>query len=80
MTKPVHKLASLLENIQHMKDARLRFSSNGVPHLVLGDYSVCYFGKHKSYRVFYPWPGFYKGQTKTDFKTETEVTDYFKDK
>jgi len=36
-----------------------RWSKRGVPHIIvttsIGDYSVCYFGKYKSYRVFYPY-------------------------
>lgn len=37
---------------------RKRVSARGVPHLVVNEcVSVCWFGRAKAFRVFWPYPG-----------------------
>lgn len=75
MSKPEQRLAGL---VPHLPGAILRTSQRGVPHIVYGEYSICFFGKSNSYRVFHPWPSFFKPQAKRDFKSHTEVIGYLK--
>lgn len=59
-------------------DVEFRWSRRGVPHIIVamsnGDYSVCYFGKYRSYRVFFPYPG--EAQFKWDTKDPASVIKY----
>ena len=63
--------------------ATYRLSNNGVPMAVvdvpgeLYRYSLCYFGKTKKWRVFYPYAVFGAAQTKTDFFTEQDLIAFF---
>ena len=58
---------------------RHRWSRNDVPHVVLQFrskmYSVCYFGRSKTYRVFWPY-GTYGEQNHRNFCTVQEVVDF----
>ncbi len=60
---------------------KARLSRRKVPHLVVWAdeeiYSVCFFGKTKTWRIFYPWPSYGKTQTKMDFPTFGHVIEYF---
>lgn len=63
------------------KDIAFRWSHGGVPHLLveLGRgivYSLCYFGKHKSWRVFYPYMS--GNQRKQDFGSEEEMVKFLR--
>ena len=49
-----------LEPLLEAKNLRVRqrVSQRGVPHLVVNEcVSVCWFGRAKAYRVFWPFPG-----------------------
>lgn len=63
------------------QDMAFRFSFNGVPHLLAEVnnivYSICYFGNHKSWRVFYPYQS-KVAQNKQDFCTIYDVAEFFK--
>lgn len=56
----------------------VRTSARGVPHVVVSHknkgYSICYFKKSDIFRVFFPYPN--EIQTKTDFKTSSEVVEF----
>ena len=62
-----------------------RVSNKGVPHIIVRciaierSYSVAYFGKSKTWRVFFPYMEFDVKQTKWDFKTEDEVLKFFEE-
>lgn len=79
----MNKINDMIENKPYRMLARLgfgqpRISARNVPHLVLGKYSVCYFGKTKKFRVFYGYGDFSKPQTKIDFKFGHDVIAYLK--
>ena len=63
------------------REVAFRWSYKGVPHLLveLGKgvvYSLCYFGKHKSWRVFYPYGD--GNQQKQDFNSVEEMVKFLK--
>jgi hypothetical protein len=69
--------------IPNIDNAILRTSKAGVPHLVVGTdhemkYSIVWFEKTKTIRVFYPYPSKEVQQTRKDFKTTDEVIKFFK--
>ncbi len=67
----------------------LRFVSNyresrrGVPHIVVitgyETFSVCYFGKTQTYRVFWPYPSWGRRTNKSDFKDLEGVKKYIQE-
>ncbi len=64
------------------KDTAFRWSYNGVPHMLveLGRgivYSLCYFKKHKNWRVFFPY-GVGNPQQKQDFNSVEEMIKFLK--
>jgi hypothetical protein len=71
---PARRLKPLVEKLP---GSILRESMRGVPHIVYGEYSIAFFGKANSYRIFYPWPSF-RGQQKWDFKSHGEVVNFLK--
>jgi hypothetical protein len=76
--KMLHEVILLFDNIHGI----YRRSVRDVPHLVVEElWSVCYFGKNKFYRVFYPYGRngcFYPyPQVKKNFQTAKEVAEYF---
>ena len=63
------------------KNTAFRWSFNGVPHLLveLGRntvYSLCYFKKRKSWRVFYPYGT--GNQTRVDFQSTEDLIKFLK--
>jgi len=58
-----------------------RWSRSNVPHVVLQfhsqTYSVCYFGRDKFYRIFFPYGG-HCAQEHYDCKTPQEVVDFIR--
>ncbi len=65
------------------KDTFFRWSCNGVPHLLveLGRgviYSLCYFEKSKSWRVFFPYARYDNPQTKRDFQSVDDMLKFLK--
>lgn len=63
------------------KDIAFRWSFNGVPHMLveLGRgivYSLCYFKKHKSWRVFFPYGT--GDQRKQDFSSMEDMMKFLK--
>ena len=58
-----------------------RVSKRGVPHVVITKdsvtYSVCWFGKGRFWRIFYPYPSWGRDQNKLDIQTDEEVLTYF---
>lgn len=79
-----YEITEMIVRLAEKIDGVPLISSRGVPHIVATvkkiDYSVCYFGNHKSFRVFYPYMEFDKPQDKQDFKTEYEVVEFFKER
>jgi hypothetical protein len=75
-TKAIQNLKQLEKEI---KGSKIRVSSNGVPHLLFTaksiTYSVAYFGKSDTYRLFYPYPA--NIQTRLDFRFRTEIVSFF---
>ena len=73
------KSCKLLDGLASRIGGFVRWSKGGVPHIVVdvsaSTYSVCYFGKDKFYRVFYPFPG--EVQLRLDFFTSGGVVKYF---
>lgn len=66
----------LLNKIKERTGGELKISMSGVPHLVIGTYSVCYFGKKKSFRIFsgYRTP---QNRAMIDFRDWTHVANWF---
>ncbi len=70
----------LIEGIKPIaEDYYFRWSFKGVPHLLVTlknqvTYSLCYFGKSKSWKVFYPYQD--KDQQKVNFRTREEMLEY----
>jgi hypothetical protein len=64
------------------QESELRTSEAGVPHLVVSvgvtSYSVCYFGRTKSFRIFYPYPCIKQRQCVANPKTYNDVLLFFK--
>lgn len=60
------------------QDIAFRFSYKGTPHLLTEVnnvvYSVCYFGGHDSWRVFYPYQ--HPEQGSRDFSSIPEVAEF----
>lgn len=58
-----------------------RISRLGVPHLVVTTkkkrYSICYFRKTRTFRIFFPYPSLINRQTKIDFYLASDVINYF---
>lgn len=57
-----------------------RTSARGVPHVVVSTgyetFSVCYFGKTRTYRVFWPYPSWGRRTNKADFEDLEGVKKY----
>ena len=55
-----------------------RVSDRGVPHVVIGigdtKYSICYFVKSETFRIFFPYPA--TEQTKRNFKTLEDLSTF----
>jgi len=75
------KVQKKLEEYYH-QESELRKSEAGVPHLVVSvgatSYSVCYFGRTKSFRIFYPYPCIKQRQCVANPKTYNDVLLFFK--
>lgn len=65
----------------YVTKAYIRESKKGVPHVVIGtndnSFSVTYFLKTRTFRVFHPYPSFDREQTKRDFKQPREIAALF---
>lgn len=76
--KPLQSVMELLEKL-NCEFLTPRWSHSDVPHIVLQfrtqTYSVCYFGRDKVYRVFFPYGGSCT-QRHYDCKTPQEVVDF----
>ncbi len=63
-------------------DVRFRWSRRGVPHIIVtmsnGNYGVCYFKRHNSYRVFFPYLSHGQEQVKWDSREADKVAEYIK--
>ena len=68
----IDKPKRVLQQIQKYIGGDLKISKRGVPHLVLGTFSICYFGKRKYIRVFSDYCSAENGKYK-DFKTYPEL-------
>lgn len=68
------KPMEVLKKIQQYLAGELKISKRGVPYLVLGNYSICYFGRYKFLRVFELNP---INKKYKDFKTYPELIRYF---
>lgn len=79
-----HEIAELISNLACKIDGVPLIFGKGVPHIVVNigsmDYSVCYFAKHNSFRIFWPYMQFDKPQDKQDFQTEQGVIEFFKER
>lgn len=77
------RYSNLIEQVKPIAtDYFFRWSFRDVPHLLLElsnkiTYSICYFGKSKTWRIFYPYLG--SNQQKKDFSSEEEVLKFLKD-
>lgn len=62
----------VMEIVNSIPDGRFYESHKGVPLAIVGDKSVCWFGKQNMYRVFHGWmqPG---KQLRFDFTSLDEV-------
>lgn len=82
-TNVIDRLAPLVESSIGGGSCIIRKSTNGVPHAVYKvrgtQYSVCWFGGLRLYRVFYPYAKWGATQTRIDFKTLDEVEKFFDD-
>jgi len=82
--KPSHipnHLRELAGKLQpYAYSCRSRISARGVPHLIVVTdrltYSICFFERSKTWRLFYPYPS--STQTKINFKSEDLIVRYFK--
>jgi len=52
----------------------LRISRRGVPHIVVSDHSVCWMGRNRVYRVFYPYGA--DPQSRKDFVDVAGVQEF----
>jgi hypothetical protein len=77
------KINKALKQLNWLEDrigGCLRISNASVPHLLLLKnnivYSICYFGKGRKFRIFYPYRS--DEQKKLDLKLREDVVKYFK--
>ncbi len=79
-SKPENILTKLKEILP--LESTLRTSMRGVPHLLVTlnkiIYSVCYFGKNRQFKVFYPYPS--DKQQRACCPTSNDVLRFFKSK
>lgn len=81
MSSPRHNLKNvqMILNMKYGAKTYLRTSNQNVPHLLVShkdgdkewEISICYFGKSKIYRVFYPY--LYNPQTKENFENTKDL-------
>ncbi len=80
MNKPETMLNELKEVL--LLKSTLRTSMRGVPHLLVTlnetIYSVCYFGKSRQFKIFYPYPS--NNQQRAYCPTSNDVLRFFKSK
>lgn len=79
--KNLKDLTSRLE--PYVLNTHLRWSIKGVPHLVVTEHSltcssVCFFGRHRTWRVFRPYPG--EAQTRDNFSTIEDVVNHYRER
>lgn len=79
----IKKLAAAMEVVEALElvqSGKVRVSSSGTPHLVGSEngtsFSVGYFRRSDSYRVFFPYPA--SNQMRIDFKSPEEVSRFLK--
>jgi len=65
-------------------ESSLILSQKGTPHLVVDlygtKYSVCYFGRDRKFRVFWPYPSYGYIQDRCDIKIYKGVIQFFNGK
>jgi hypothetical protein len=76
MPKPLYPAAKALKAAGF--DLLFRWSRNHVPHLVVmadENFSVCWFGKGRFFRVFFPYPSPSMGPERFDLLTPEAVVE-----
>lgn len=76
-------LTDLEEKLKpYVLGSQTRFSAKGVPHLVVWNftitYSLCFFGRSRTWRLFFPYPSAGGIQTRKDFPTIDSIVEFFK--
>lgn len=77
----IDKTQDRLEKLSaKLPGSHVRVSARGVPHIV-GEglaYSIAWFGKHRKYRLFYPYAS--GSQSRRDFKSQDALIWYVAEK
>lgn len=75
--KPPKPETLMIELSKKLPGARYRKSLRGVPMVVVGEKSICYFGSSQIYRVFDNYGKFNVRQERLDFETQEQVLQHF---